>query len=57
MRYFFHIVGKYRLSPDRTDVSTPTQAPSFSTKGASPLNFRSSVVLVAACRSRTDIGS
>ena len=64
MRYFFHIVDKYGLSPDRTGYEHADQdaavlhakriAAEFAKAGEF---FRSSFVLVAGCHSRIDIRS
>ena len=64
MRYFFHIVDKYGLSPDQTGCEHADQeaAVLHAKRIAAELAkagefFRSSVVLVAGCRSRIDIQS
>ena len=62
MRYFFHIVDKYGLSPDRTGCEHANQdaavlhAKCIATELAKAGEFfRSSFVLVAGCRSRNEI--
>ena len=64
MRYFFHIVDKYGLSPDRTGYEHADQdaAVLHAKRIAAELAkagefFGSSFVLVAGCRSRIDIRS
>jgi hypothetical protein len=64
MRYFFHIVDKYGLSPDRTgcEHADPGAAVLHARRIAAELAkagefSRSSIVLVAACRPGTDIRS
>jgi hypothetical protein len=64
MRYFFHIVDKYGLSPDRTGYEHADQdaAVLHAKRIAAELAkagefFRSSFVLVAGCRSRIDTRS
>jgi hypothetical protein len=64
MRYFFHIVDKYGLSPDRAgcEHADPEAAVLHARRIAAELAkagefFPSGVVLVAACRPRSDIGS
>jgi hypothetical protein len=64
MRYFFHIVDKYGLSPDRTGWEHADQdaAVLLAKRIAAELAkagefFRSSFVLVAGCRPRNDIRS
>jgi hypothetical protein len=64
MRYFFHIVDKYGLSPDRTGYEHADQdaAVLHAKRIAAELAkagefFRSSFVLVAGCQSRNDAHS
>ncbi len=64
MRYFFHIVDKYGVSPDRTGCDHVDQEAAIlhARHIAAELAkagefFRSSFVLVAGCRSRADIQS
>jgi hypothetical protein len=64
MRYFFHIVDKYGLSPDRTGYEHADQdaavlhAKRITAELAKAGEFcRSSFVLVGGCRSRIDIPS
>lgn len=62
MRYFFHIVDKYGVSADRTgyEHADPDAAILHARQIAAELAkagefFRSSFVLVAGCRSRSDL--